>query len=363
LFPTPVLLLVFNRPDTTRQVLDALRRVRPRYLYVAADGPRPHRPADAALCRQVRELVQQAVDWPCELRTLYQDVNLNCGVGPATALSWFFGHESEGIILEDDCLPSADFFAFCRELLARYRHDERVMHIGGNNFSREARQPQAPGADSYYFSGQVNSWGWATWRRAWHLYDFHLQLWPELERRGQLRQLYPSALERRYWLPRFRALHAAVRPPDIWDYQWHFAVAAHSGLAVVPAVNLVRNIGFGDEATHTFDAADAHADVPTAALRWPLQHPPAVLRDRPRDRRRFREFLLDRLRAQLLRLPARLRAGAGPAAPAMPAPADASAAPVPALASAVRSPQPAPPPPPPAPAPEPASVTANLVRS
>ena len=317
-FPTPVLLLVFNRPDTTRRVLDALRPLRPRHLYVAADGPRPHRPADASLCQQVRELVKAAVDWPCELRTLFQDQNLNCGLGPATAISWFFGHESEGIILEDDCLPTADFFPFCQQLLARYRHDERVMHIGGNNFSADARHTPAEGADSYYFSGQVNSWGWATWRRAWHQFDFQLTLWPELRRRGLLRHLYPSALERRYWLPRFRALYEAPQPPDIWDYQWHFAVAAHSGLCIVPAVNLVRNIGFGEAATHTHDAADSFADVPTTALRWPLHHPPAVLRDRARDRRRFRAFLLDRLKAKLLRL-----------LPALPAPRPAAPAPIP----------------------------------
>lgn len=333
LFDTPVLLLVFNRPDTTRRVLDALRPLRPRHLYVAADGPRPHRPADAALCQQVRELVRAAVDWPCELRTLFQEHNLNCGLGPATAISWFFGHESEGIILEDDCLPTADFFPFCQQLLTRYRHDERVMHIGGNNFGPEAQRPQSAGTDAYYFSGQVNSWGWATWRRAWHLFDFQLSQWPELERRGLLRHLYPSVLERRYWLPRFRALHAAPQPPDIWDYQWHFAVAAHSGLCIVPAVNLVRNIGFGDHATHTHDAADSFADVPTAALRWPLRHPPVVLRDRARDRARFRAFLLDRLKARLLRLLPALSAP-GPAAasaqPAgQPAPPAAAAAPVP----------------------------------
>ncbi|MCC3158527.1 nucleotide-diphospho-sugar transferase [Hymenobacter sp. 15J16-1T3B] len=333
-FPTSVLLLVFNRPEPTRRVLDALREVRPARLYVAADGPRPHRPADAALCQQVRELVRAAVDWPCELHTLYQDVNLNCGVGPATAISWFFGHESEGIILEDDCVPAPEFFPFCQELLARYRHDTRVMHIGGNNFAREAARPLPAGADSYYFSGQVNSWGWATWRRAWHLFDFHLRLWPELARRGQLQQLYPSALERRYWLPKFAALHAAPAPPDIWDYQWHFAVAAHSGLCIVPAVNLVRNIGFGADATHTFDAGDAHADVPTAALPWPLRHPPAVLRDRARDRRRFRAFMLERVAAQVQRLLRRLLPGAEqPALPAPPAVAPLPPAAAPQLTS------------------------------
>ncbi|SHJ59074.1 hypothetical protein SAMN02745146_3458 [Hymenobacter daecheongensis DSM 21074] len=315
----PVLLIVFNRPQSARQVLAAIRQARPTRLYVAADGPRPNRPAEAALCAETRAAVTSAIDWPCQVRTLFRDENLGCGLGPASAITWFFAHEAEGIILEDDCVPAPGFFRFCQELLARYRHDTRVMHIGGNNLSHEAQQPVAAGADSYHFSGQVNSWGWATWRRAWQHFNFEYQLLPELRQRGLLRGMYPGWLERAYWLPKFEAVRTGPQPAHIWDYQWHFTVAAHSGLTIVPAVNLVTNIGFGTDATHTLHADDRLAGLATGELAFPLRHPPTVLRDWPRDQRYFREHLTQRLLAKAQRLLRRLRPAAAPAAPPTPA--------------------------------------------
>ncbi len=316
---TPVLLLIFNRPDTTRRVFDAIRRARPTRLYIAADGPRATHPEDAARCAAARAEVAH-VDWPCEVFTLFRTSNLNCGVGPASALNWFFEHEEAGIILEDDCVPAPSFFRFCEELLVHYRHDTRVLHIGGNNFSREARRPQPAGADSYFFSTQVNSWGWATWRRAWHLYDFHLSQYHQLAAQGKLRGLYSSWLENRYRLSKIRSVVGLPQPPDVWDYQWHFTVAAHSGLCIVPAVNLVGNIGFGEQGTHTLDATDEFADIPTSELEFPLRHPAFVLPDRRRDQQRFREFLWGRLTAKARRLTARLVPRAATPPPAPPAP-------------------------------------------
>lgn len=320
---TPVLLLIFNRPDTTREVLAAIRRARPPRLYVAADGPRPGHPTDAATCAAARAVVLDGIDWPCELLTQLRPHNLNCGVGPATAINWFFEHEEAGIILEDDCVPALSFFAYCQELLGRYAHDARVMHIGGNNFSLEASQALPTSADSYYFSTQVNSWGWATWRRAWQLFDFQLTGFEELRRRGRLDDLYSSALETRYRLAKIAGVLHLPPPAHVWDYQWHFAIAVNSGLCTVPAVNLVGNVGFGAQGTHTLDATDDLANVPTAELAWPLRHPAFVLADRPRDRQRFREFLRGRVVAKMRRAVARLR----------PAPSAASTAPTPLPAS------------------------------
>lgn len=324
-----VLLLLFNRPETTRAVFETIRRARPARLYLAADGPRPGHPTDAATCAAARAEVAR-VDWPCQVHHLFQTRNLNCGLGPATAISWFFGHEEEGIILEDDCVAVPDFFRFCAELLARYRYDGRVLHIGGNNFGSEA---QRPGAESYYFSGQVHSWGWATWRRAWHLYDFAMPRLEALHTQGRLRAHYGSWLEARYWGRQFAALRRApALPPDVWDYQWHFTVAAQGGLTIVPAVNLVGNIGFGAHATHTHDAADHFAAAPAAALPMPLCHPAAVQRNWPRDRRRFREFVAGRVTAKIRRVLRHLlarRAVVPPAAvaqPPRPAPTQVEAA-------------------------------------
>ena len=316
-FQTPVLFLIFNRPDATAQVLVQLRRAGVRRLYVAADGPRPGHPTDAVRCAEARALVRQAGrESGCELRTLFRAANLGCSTAVAEGISWFFEHEPEGIIVEDDCLPTPGFFPFCAEMLARYRHDLRLMHISGNNFGAKAGARPEPRQPSYYFSQQVHSWGWATWRRAWQHYDLGLRDLPRLALSGRLRGSFSSRLEEWYFLRKFWELYHGPRPFTTWDYQWHFARAANSGLAIMPAVNLVSNIGFGHEgATHTQDAADPHAALPTGTLPWPLHHPRYVLSDCPRDRRLFRTFLAARLRAKLRAWLGRARPVAPPARP------------------------------------------------
>ncbi|WP_185282983.1 nucleotide-diphospho-sugar transferase [Hymenobacter sp. NBH84] len=321
---TPVLLLIFSRPDTTRRVFDTIRQARPTRLYVAADGPRPNHPTDAVRCAETRAIVEE-VDWPCEVFTLFQEKNLNCGVGPVTAITWFFSHETEGIILEDDCVPSPSFFRFCQELLVRYRDDTRVMHIGGNNFGSEAQQPLAPGAPSYYFSEQRNSWGWATWRRAWDMYDYHLSGFREAVASGAFDGVFSSALEKRYRLGKMRGVLALPSPPDVWDYQWEYTIAMNSGLYIVPAVNLVGNIGFGNNSTHTHDDGDMMGALPAQELSFPLQHPAYVRLDRPRDRKRFNEFLRSRLSA----IVRRVFAGQKPVASGLQSPKAKSAVPTP----------------------------------
>ncbi|WP_211320161.1 nucleotide-diphospho-sugar transferase [Hymenobacter nivis] len=298
---TPVLLLLFNRPDTTRRVFDTVRRARPARLYVAADGPRPGHPTDALRCAETRAVVQD-VDWPCEVFTLFQEKNLNCGLAPVTAMNWFFEHEAEGIILEDDCVPAPSFFPFCQELLARYRDEARVMHIGGNNFGSEAQGPLDPAAPSYHFSTQRNSWGWATWRRAWQLYDYHLTDFQRVADAGELDSTFSGPLEKRYRLGKMAGVLALPQPPDVWDYQWEYTIARHRGLYVVPAVNLVGNIGFGNGSTHTHDGGDAMGALPACDLAFPLRHPAAVAQDRRRDNRRFNEFLRGRLGAVVRRV-------------------------------------------------------------
>lgn len=298
---TPVLFLVFSRPDTTRRVFETIRRARPTRLYVAADGPRPGHPTDAVRCAETRAVVLD-VDWPCEVFTLFQEVNLNCGLAPVTAMNWFFAHESEGIILEDDCVPAPDFYLFCEELLARYRNDARVMHIGGNNFGSEARPPLAAGAPSYHFSTQRNSWGWATWRRAWQLYDYHLTDFREAAAAGALDHAFSGPLEKRYRLGKMAGVLALPQPPDVWDYQWEYTIARHHGLYIVPAVNLVGNIGFGNHSTHTHDGDDVLGALPARNLALPLRHPTRVASDRRRDNRRFNEFLLGRVLALVRRV-------------------------------------------------------------
>lgn len=276
----PILFLIFNRPETTLRVFDAIREARPPSLYVAADGPRPDKPGEEELCKEVRRVIQM-VDWDCEVKTLFRDENLGCGRAVMQAIDWFFDNEEEGIILEDDCVPTASFFRYCDELLTRYRNDPRVMVISGDNFQFGIRR----GTGDYYFSIYNHVWGWASWKRAWNLYDRDMVGWPEAREQGVLNKLFPERHISRYWMQMLdRTYRGEI---DTWDYQWMFSCWLHGGLAVLPNVNLVSNLGFGDAATHTFGGSLV-ADIATGELDFPLNHPAVVERDVFADRRTFR---------------------------------------------------------------------------
>jgi hypothetical protein len=184
----PVLFLIFNRPEMTTRVMDAIRGARPQRLYVAADGPRG-RPDEVEQCDKARQIAT-AADWPCQVYTLFRNENLGCRRAVSSGIDWFFEHEEEGIILEDDCVPSADFFRFCSELLARFKSEKRVMAICGSCYTKSTFDMP----ESYYFSYYPDMWGWATWRRAWRLYDRDLSRWPEFKQAGRLRAALTASL-------------------------------------------------------------------------------------------------------------------------------------------------------------------------
>lgn len=299
---SPILFIVFNRPQTTRAVFEAIRAARPVRLYVAADGPRASRPAEPALCEEVRGIAT-AVDWPCELKVLARPANLGCKVGVSSAIDWFFEQEPEGIVLEDDCVPHSSFFAYCDELLARYRHDPRVMCISGDNFISGHWMPQA----SYYFSRYIHIWGWATWRRAWSHYDVTLSAWRNGDRSAALERWFPDQPRAAEHWRRIldRVADGAI---DTWDYQWVYACWAHGGLSCMPARNLIKNIGFGPEATHTLSPEHQLANLPVAALELPLRHPVGVVSDDAADAWTSRHvFGIDESVTRLARLRARMR--------------------------------------------------------
>src|SRR6185436_19386626 len=173
----PVALIIFNRPDLTARVFEAIRQAQPRQLFVIADGPR--NPDDERLCNEARQVVAH-VDWKCDVRTDFSQTNLGCGRRPASGIDWVFSQVAEAIILEDDCIPAPSFFHFCERLLEHYRNDTRVMHISGNNYLPADKRSSEREAQSrsYYFSKYTFSCGWATWRRAWKHYDSALASWP-----------------------------------------------------------------------------------------------------------------------------------------------------------------------------------------
>lgn len=233
----PVLFMVFNRPDTTAKVFAKIRQARPPRLYVAADGPRPGRDGEAERCKSVREITEE-VDWPCEIHRLYRDENLGCKKAISSAISWFFEHEEEGIILEDDCIPDLSFFPYCQAMLERYRDEERVMMVGGSDLSLRNKES----GSSYYFTSYFPIWGWATWRRAWKLYDITMSAWPDFKRRRGVRKAVKNRAMARSLEDCFdRTYHGDI---DTWDFQWVLTGLLNGGLSVCPDRNLISNIGY-----------------------------------------------------------------------------------------------------------------------
>ncbi len=278
-FQTPVLLLIFNRPDITREVFEQVRKIKPAYLFVAADGPRTHRPDELALCDSTKEIFK-SIDWDCELKTLYRKENLGCGPAVSGGISWFFEQVEYGIILEDDCLPEASFFPYCEELLIKYKTDEQVMSIGGSTF----QQVNSPQEASYYFSQYPHIWGWATWRRAWLTYDFNMNGLDAFNEKG-INAVFKNFNERRFWKNLF--LKVKTGKINTWDYQWLFAMWKNGGYAITPAVNLIINLGFKNASTHAF-LNDSYIETTTyKSMSFPLHHPEKKINEKA-DRDTFK---------------------------------------------------------------------------
>lgn len=282
---TPIALFIFNRPSLTAQLYERVRAARPERLLVVADGPRHARSQDIELCEATRKLVISP-DWPCELLTNFSEQNLGPGRRISSGLNWVFDQCQEAIILEDDCIPCASFFAFCANLLHYYRDDARIMHISGDNYQGGVRRGEA----SYFFSRYSLSWGWATWRRAWRYYDFGISNWPVARQEGWLDFILDDRLEIEYWTGIFDRLHRGFI--DAWDYQWLFTCWCQHGLTIQPNVNLVSNIGVGADATN-FKQANSMIGVPTQELNAYL-HPTTVIRDKNADRYTFKNHIQPR---------------------------------------------------------------------
>lgn len=259
---TAVLFIVFNRPDLTRSVFSSIRQARPKKLYIAADGPRIGR-HEAELISETRAITKN-IDWPCDVMTLFHDENLGCRDAVSSAIDWFFSHEEEGIILEDDCLPHPTFFRYCSELLEKYRDVPKVMSISGSAFVRPVFL-----RNSYDFTYYADMWGWATWRRAWRRYDVDMKSWPE-EKYKLDEYFHDREPSRDRWSDIFDATSSGEI--DTWDYQWIWTVLRNQGLCVTPHRNMIKNLGFGINATHTKDPNSYLGLRRVEALDFPIRH-------------------------------------------------------------------------------------------
>lgn len=268
---TPVALLIFNRPDFAEAVLRAVAAVRPKRLFVFADGPRTAE--EAALCADTRAVIKP--DWPCELTMEVSAVNLGCRERSASGFDRVFAECETAIFLDDDCIPDPTFFRFCEEMLERYRDDDRVMSITGANYL--GRWTRGWRGSSYHFSHLGSPWGWASWRRAWDRFDNTMQAWHHPTTKSRIRDLLGDDMYE------FQARRFDLVWDDrhSWDVAWLFAKLLDAGLTIVPAVNLVRNIGcLGGKA---LPPSHPIANMPTTPMTFPLRHPRAVAVDRRYD--------------------------------------------------------------------------------
>jgi hypothetical protein len=291
---TPIVLLIFNRPDLTSKVFERIKQVKPKTLLIVADGPRIDKAGEIEKCQETR-LVTEAIDWDCEVFRNYSDINLGCGLRVSSGLDWAFEQVDRAIILEDDCLPNLDFFQFCEELLEKYYDSEQITMISGSNYFSEL----SPNASSYYFSYLSSIWGWATWRRAWKLYDYDMKLFPSFSELNFLDHVFSDKDHQRHWHEILDNIFK-VEKKFTWDYQWIYAQWSHGGLGIVSTVNLVSNIGFRADATHT-KGESSLSNIATMNLDFPLKHPAILSRNLKMDDLSQRRLYMKGLRYKLFK--------------------------------------------------------------
>ncbi len=242
---TPILFLIFNRPDTTKRVFDEIKKQKPKYLYIASDWPRENKQWENEIVEKTRKMVIDQIDRDCEVKTLFREKNLWCKIAVSQWISRFFENVEEWIILEDDCLPDQSFFGFCETMLEKYKDDTRIMHISGDCFLPKKRQNNK----EYFFSYHNHIWGWATWKRAWKMYDPDIKTLPEFKKLNLITNITSNFFSKRVWLHNFELVFDWKH--DTWDYQWTYCMRSNNGLAILPWVNLISNIWFSPDALHT----------------------------------------------------------------------------------------------------------------
>ncbi len=235
---TPILFIIYNRPEYTKKVFEAIKKAKPEKLFISADGPRSDRVGDVGLCEETRKIID-GVDWKCEVKILFRDKNLGCRLGVSSGISWFFEHVEEGIILEDDCLPNESFFYYCEILLEKYRNENKVMMISGSNPATSIE-----GENDYFFSRFYHIWGWATWKRAWEKFDISISTWPKLKKENFLDGIFKNNLKNKIFIERMFDDVYGNEKCSVWSLQWTYACLVNGAFAILPKQNLISNIGF-----------------------------------------------------------------------------------------------------------------------
>lgn len=291
-FNTPILLVVFNREDTIRRVFAEIKKLKPKYLYIAADGPRENRIGEKEKCERVRSIVNE-IDWDCEVHKLFHEKNLGCHTAVPAAISWFFENVEKGIILEDDCLPNQSFFYYCEELLEKYKDEEKIMMISGTNFLEKTDI-----CESYFFSKYAYIWGWATWKRAWSKFDNKMESYPHLKAQGFFNRYLPSISEKYFWKIAFTNKYSGLK--EGWDVKWIYALISNKALSITPKYNLIQNIGFTQEATNTNVTDTKGFVIQTHELPFPLVHNSQIEANSEYDYKTFKQVFLSTVSCKMI---------------------------------------------------------------
>lgn len=276
MYQTPILFVFFRRKDIATRSFECIRKIQPSKLYLACDGARSHVDGEKEIVEDTRRTILNAIDWPCDVHTLFQDNNLGCGMGVYTAINWLFEQEDEGIILEDDCIANASFFSYVSELLEKYKNDERIGMIAGTNQIEQYAMPY-----SYCFSKYAACWGWASWSRAWKNMDIDMKFLS-----GHKSDVFYNRgfLGKECGRWNYQIDMIVKDRVSAWDWQWYFSLASQNQLCIFPKVNLISNIGNDSNATHT---AFSDIYIQSHELTFPLKHPEYIMPDYTFDERFF----------------------------------------------------------------------------
>ncbi len=280
---TPVLFLVFNQPEITKITFQEIRKSKPKYLYISADGPRENNEQDAIECQATRDVIINSIDWDCEVRTRFLKNNLGVKKAVSSAITWFLDEVEEGIIIEYDCVPSQSFFWFCQELLENYRYDTRVMAINGSNFRFGDRSSDS----SYYFSKIPAVWGWATWKRAWQYWDGELNNYQELKEQELMSSIFKTKKTIKYWENKFDQIVNKV--DKTWGHPWCYAVMSQNGLCINSNTNFISNIGFTSQGTHANDKDYILSNLERFEIKE-LIHPNVIVPDLEADEQVMQKY-------------------------------------------------------------------------
>ena len=280
----PVLFKIFNRPSLTQRVFNEIRKAEPKKLFVSADGPREGNEKDIINCQKAREIINQ-VDWDCEVSTKFRESNLGSRKAIISGMNWFFESVDEGIILEDDDIASESFFSFCKELLEKYRFDDKVMQINGCFYLGDLKSFD----ESYYFSKLSSSWGWATWKQSWEHFDSEMTGYEDMKKNKEIEKYFENMEISKWMISYFD--EANMPSPRTWAQTWSYAIMKNNGLCVNPTTHMVTNIGFIDDAaSETPEAYSIYSNYKIENMNH-INHPETVSYDVTNDELHFMNII------------------------------------------------------------------------